>query len=101
MAVIVVARRSFVRKFGGILINPSQEDAMQQAVLTSSRPAKIATANARFLSDLQFAERIGVHRITIWRRSRAEPAFPKPVRLSAGCTRWRVADIEAWEAALP
>lgn len=30
---------------------------------------------------------------------KANPTFPKPVRLSPGCTRWRISDIEAWESA--
>jgi len=52
-----------------------------------------------FLSDLQIAERWGVTRTTIWRWRKTDPAFPKPVQFSAGCTRWPLADIEAYEAA--
>jgi prophage regulatory protein len=28
-----------------------------------------------------------------------DPTFPKPVSLSRGCTKWKLADLEAWEAA--
>jgi len=34
---------------------------------------------------------------TLWRRCR-EGIFPAPVRLSAGITAWRVADIRRWLA---
>ncbi len=49
-----------------------------------------------YLRDKQVAERFGVDRATVWKWSR-EGNFPKPVRLSAGCTRWKLKDIEAWE----
>lgn len=49
------------------------------------------------LSDKQIAELYNVHPKTPWRWAR-EGKFPKPVKLTTGCTRWRVADLEAWEA---
>ncbi|WP_379862581.1 helix-turn-helix transcriptional regulator [Mameliella alba] len=30
---------------------------------------------------------------------KSDPTFPKPVTLTPGCTRWKLADLEAWEAA--
>ena len=51
-----------------------------------------------YLSDKQLAERYSVTRPTVWRWAR-EGDFPQPVSLSPGCTRWRLADVEAWEAA--
>lgn len=50
-----------------------------------------------YLTDRQLAERFDVSRFTIWRWCR-EGDFPKPIRLSAACTRWRLEDVEAWEA---
>ncbi len=50
-----------------------------------------------YLTDRQVAERYGVSRTTIWLWKR-KGDFPKAVRLSAGMTRWRLSDIEAWEA---
>jgi prophage regulatory protein len=35
---------------------------------------------------------------TLWRRV-AHGTFPAPIKLSAGITCWRVADIKAWLAA--
>lgn len=49
-----------------------------------------------FLSDNQTGERYGVGRCTIWRWVN-EVGFPAPVKLSPGCTRWRLSDLEAWE----
>jgi prophage regulatory protein len=51
-----------------------------------------------FLSIEQIAERYGVNKATIWRWGK-DPAFPKSIALSPGCTRWRLADLEAWENA--
>lgn len=50
-----------------------------------------------FLSDQNLAARYEVHRATIWRWADVG-RFPKPVHLSPGCTRWRLADVRAWEA---
>lgn len=52
-----------------------------------------------FLPVKAVAERYGISIETVWRWSRADQGFPKPISLSAGCTRWRLADLEAWEAA--
>ena len=35
---------------------------------------------------------------TAWRDVRTDPDFPKPIRLSAGCTRFKVGDIRAYLA---
>lgn len=51
-----------------------------------------------YLSDLQVAARYSVHRATPWRWAQ-DGKFPKPVSLSPGCTRWKLSEIEAWEAA--
>ncbi|WP_374763257.1 helix-turn-helix transcriptional regulator [Yunchengibacter salinarum] len=51
----------------------------------------------QYLSDLQLADRFGVNRATVWRWVQAGH-FPRPVKLTEGCTRWRAADVERWEA---
>lgn len=50
-----------------------------------------------YVTDVQVAARYGVHRATPWRWVKTDPSFPKPVKLSAKCSRWRLSDIEAWE----
>jgi prophage regulatory protein len=52
----------------------------------------------KYLSDKHLAERYEVARATIWRWVR-ESSFPSPVKISKGCTRWKLSEIEAWEAA--
>lgn len=50
-----------------------------------------------FLSDQQIADRFAVSRVTVWRWTRSRTSFPQPVKLSPGCSRWRLAEIERWE----
>ncbi len=51
-----------------------------------------------YLSDVQLAARYGVHRTTPWRWAKDDPTFPPPVKLSPQCSRWKLSEIEAWEA---
>jgi prophage regulatory protein len=51
-----------------------------------------------YVSDSQLGARYGVHRATIWRWVNTDPNFPKPVKLSPQCTRWKLSEIETWEA---
>lgn len=50
-----------------------------------------------YLSDKTVATRYEVGRATVWRWVQ-ESKFPAPVKLSPGCTRWKLSDIEEWEA---
>ncbi len=50
-----------------------------------------------YVSDKTLADRWSIHRVSVWRMAKADPNFPKPVKLSPGTTRWKLADIEAWE----
>lgn len=52
---------------------------------------------SKYLSDKDLANRYGVARATPWRWIQAG-RFPAPVKLGPNCTRWKLADIEAWEA---
>ncbi|WP_417579040.1 helix-turn-helix transcriptional regulator [Nitrincola sp.] len=49
-----------------------------------------------FLSDKDLADRWSVHRATPWEWAR-QGRIPAPVKLSGRCTRWKLAEIEAWE----
>lgn len=51
-----------------------------------------------YLTDIQLAARYSVNRATPWRWAKADPTFPKPVKLSPQCSRWKLSEIEAWEA---
>jgi prophage regulatory protein len=50
-----------------------------------------------YLSDKELSERLEVSRQTIWRWVR-EGNLPHPVKLGSNCTRWKLADIQSWEA---
>ena len=49
------------------------------------------------LTDVTRATSLG--RSTIYRRI-SEGTFPAPLRLSEGCVRWDLQDLEAWKAGL-
>ncbi|MBV0932368.1 helix-turn-helix transcriptional regulator [Marinobacterium weihaiense] len=49
-----------------------------------------------YLTDKQVAARFTINKSTVWRWVE-KGRFPKPVKLSPGCTRWRLPDVEAWE----
>lgn len=51
-----------------------------------------------YLKDTDLAKIYGVSRQTVWRWNEVDPSFPSPVKLSAGATRWRKTDIDAWES---
>lgn len=50
-----------------------------------------------YLSDKQVADRYGIGRATTWRWVK-KIDFPKPIKLSEGCTRWKLSDLLKWEA---
>jgi len=52
-----------------------------------------------YISDRHLATRYNVHHLTPRRWLKTDPSFPKPIRLTPGCTRWKLSDIETWEAA--
>jgi prophage regulatory protein len=60
---------------------------------------QIVNSETFYLSVQQVAARYGVADATIWRWKR-EGKFPRPFKLSEGCTRWRLADIEDHDAKL-
>ncbi len=51
-----------------------------------------------YLADTTLAERYGIARNTVWRWHRERPDFPRAVKLSPNCTRWKLSEIIAWEA---
>lgn len=51
-----------------------------------------------YIAVAQIAARYDVHPSTVWRWAKADPNFPQPVTLTPGCTRWRLSELEIWEA---
>lgn len=56
-------------------------------------------ARNAYAADTDLAAHFGVSRATIWRWANESNGFPAPVKLSPQVTRWRWADVQAWEAA--
>lgn len=48
-----------------------------------------------YIPDTQVANQFGVSRATIWRWV-SNGNFPKPVKLSPGCSRWKIEDVQKW-----
>lgn len=51
----------------------------------------------KYLSDTEIAQRYAVSRNTVWRWHRENAGFPRAIKLSPGCTRWKLSAITAWE----
>ena len=54
------------------------------------------TLSLLYLKDTDIAMRYGISRATIWRWVKNNK-FPRPIKLGAGSTRWRLSDLEVWE----
>jgi predicted DNA-binding transcriptional regulator AlpA len=61
--------------------------------------AHIAT-DERLLSRPQVADLVGCSPAHVRRMEVGDPNFPKPVRVSAGITRWRLSDMRSYFAQL-
>lgn len=51
----------------------------------------------QYINVKKVARRYGLSVATVWRLVKLKN-FPAPVKLSPGCTRWCIADLESWEA---
>jgi predicted DNA-binding transcriptional regulator AlpA len=54
--------------------------------------------DAAYISVKVIAALTGNGVSTVWRYAANDPTFPKPIKLSARCTRFRVGDVRAWLA---
>ena len=50
-----------------------------------------------FLSDKQISSRYNISRATVWRWVQ-ENKLPTPYHFTVGTTRWKLSDLEKWEA---
>lgn len=50
-----------------------------------------------YVSDRFLAARYGVSRPTIWAWVKLDPDFPRPQKLSPGCTRFSLKAAKLWE----
>ncbi len=54
--------------------------------------------SSAYVTDTTLARHFGVNRATIWAWVNRN-GFPAPIKLSPQMTRWKWADVHAWEAA--
>jgi predicted DNA-binding transcriptional regulator AlpA len=57
-----------------------------------------AAEEERYLSVRDVADRYAISIQTVWRHTKHNPDFPKPIKILTGSTRWRVSEILAYEA---
>ena len=48
-------------------------------------------------TDHHLANHLNCSRSQVWALTKKSPNFPKPIRITEGMTRWRWADVAAWE----
>jgi prophage regulatory protein len=51
-----------------------------------------------YLSDKNLSDRYHITRNTVWRWHRERENFPRAIKLSPNCTRWKLSEVIAWEA---
>lgn len=85
---------------------PSQRD-FQPPGLPPLTPSKPRPPNVSHFDTLPNAALISIKALaavngqgvsTLWRHCKEDPDFPRPIRLSPGCTRFNVGDIRAYLA---
>ncbi len=64
------------------------EHEARHASASGSTPPHLLPNNAIYVSPKHAAELIDVSLATLWRYAKDVPSFPKPVKLSPGCTRF-------------
>ena len=50
-----------------------------------------------YLTDKQLAERYNVSRQWVWMQAKRDATFPQPIKLTQGCTRFSLIEIEKFE----
>jgi len=66
-----------------------------------SGPAITIEPDSPLISDQAVAKRYSVSRPTIWRWTNTLLGFPQPIKLSGGTTRWKLADLQAFDRSRP
>lgn len=68
------------------------------ALMKGLKPRKAISSNdERYLSVKEVGARYSISVQTVWRHTKQNPDFPKPVKILNGSTRWRMSDILAFE----
>jgi predicted DNA-binding transcriptional regulator AlpA len=51
-----------------------------------------------FLRKSEVAGRYGVSVVTVWRWTRTDHSFPRPIRTASGMPLWSAVELERWES---
>ena len=54
----------------------------------------------RYLTVKEVSNRHGCSTTTVWERLNSDPSFPRPKKLGARMTRWKLSEVVAWEEGL-
>lgn len=63
----------------------------------AAKDAYGASDTDRLITDREVAHLLGASRSWPWKLAR-DGKFPKPILLSARCTRWRLSEVRIWMA---
>ena len=55
----------------------------------------------KYLRLRTVCELTGLSKTTVYEYSKADPEFPKPVKLGANCTAWRSDELSQWMMSRP
>lgn len=79
---------------------PVDDEVPPEQLEVGAEIAAFAQMDERHLPVKVVAERFSVSGQPIWRWLKENSRFPKPYRISRGCTRWRLSEIVAYELEL-
>lgn len=54
----------------------------------------------QFYRVKQVADILGMSAVTVWRKAKTDPQFPKPVKVSNAITAWPSEEVQAYRDAL-
>lgn len=74
-------------------VSPNVEPQRKDALVVPAKPL----AEERYLSVQDVARRYAISIQTVWRHTKHNPEFPKPIKILAGSTRWKMSDILAYD----
>lgn len=75
-----------------------QSTAAQKPGRIPAPTACVPQAAEQHLTDNEVAALFKVSKQTIWRWIKTSEAFPKPVKIEKGTTRWRLSEVVAYQA---
>lgn len=82
-------------------IHTSIDNALPLIAVPSARPGVRPGVDPMLIDGRHFAQLLAVSMATLNRR-KAAGKLPRPIELSRGCHRWRLAEVRAWiEAGCP